>query len=393
MRRALAAFGVILTFAVLAAFLYVPGAVDRRLNRVVGAKVPEPSSRARALFASLRVVDLHADSLLWARDLSKRLPQGHVDLPRLVEGNVTLQVFGVVTQAPLGQNFERNDVDAPDLVTALAVLERWSPRAWFSRRARVHQQARVLEKLSEHSDGRLVVVRTADDLKSFLEERATNPEMVAGLLGVEGAQAIEGRLENVDALFADGVRMIGLAHFTDNAVAGSSAGADKQGLTDLGREVVKRMESLGMAVDLAHVSPAAIDDVLAMATEPVVVSHGGLQSVCAGPRNLSDAHVRAIAKTGGVIGIGFFAGTVCGTSPADVARSIRAARDLAGIEHVALGSDFDGAVTTAFDATGLASIVDALQAEGMPDDEIRLVMGENALRVLGKLLPANTPGT
>lgn len=387
MRRALAAFGVILAFALLAAFLFVPGAVDRRLNRVVGAKVPEPSSRARALFASLRVVDLHADSLLWARDLSKRLPQGHVDLPRLLEGNVTLQVFGVVTQAPLGQNFEHNDGDAPDLVTALAVLERWSPRTWFSRRARVHQQARVLEKLSEHSDGRLVVVRTADDLKSFLDERASNPAMVAGLLGVEGAQAIEGRLENVDALFADGVRMIGLAHFTDNAVAGSSAGADKQGLTDLGREVVKRMESLGMAIDLAHVSPAAIDDVLAIATEPVVVSHGGLQSVCPGPRNLSDEHVRAIAKTGGMIGIGFFAGTACGTSPADVARSIRAARDLAGVEHVALGSDFDGAVTTAFDATGLVSIVDALQAEGMPDDEIRLVMGENALRVLSRTLP------
>jgi microsomal dipeptidase-like Zn-dependent dipeptidase len=181
--------------------------------------------------------------------------------------------------------------------------------------------------------------------------------------------------------------MIGLAHFTDNAVAGSSAGAEKHGLTDLGREVVQRMESLGIAIDLAHASPAAIDDVLAIAKEPLVVSHGGLQSVCPGPRNLSDDHVRAIAATGGVIGIGFFEGTACGTSPADVARSIRAARDLAGIEHVALGSDFDGAVATAFDATGLASIVDALQSEGMPDEEIRLVMGENALRVLGRLLP------
>ena len=170
-------------------------------------------------------------------------------------------------------------------------------------------------------------------------------------------------------------------------MAGSSAGAAKHGLTPLGRDVVARMEELGIAVDLAHASPAAIDDVLAMASEPVVVSHGGLQSVCPGPRTLSDAHVRGIAATGRGHRHRLLRGHDLRDVAADVARSIRAARDLAGIEHVALGSDFDGAVATAFDTTGLASIVDALQTEGLSDEEIRLVMGENALRVLGQTLP------
>lgn len=377
----------VLLLLLLVTFAFVPGRLDRRLNRVAAEPLPETSSRARALFASLRVADLHADALLWDRDLGERIAHGHVDLPRLLEGNVALQVFGIVTQAPAGQNFERNEADALDLITLLAVLQRWPRATWTSRLERALHQARVLDAAAARSQGQLVVVHTAADLERFLAARAQNPAMVAGLLGIEGAQALEGRIENLDALFTAGVRMLGLAHFVDNEVAGSSAGAVQQGLTPLGRDVVRRMEELGIAVDLAHASPATIDDVLAMVRVPVVVSHGGLQSVCPGPRTLSDAHARAIAATGGVIGIGYFEGTTCGTSPVDIARAIRAARDLAGIEHVALGSDFDGAVSTAFDTTGLAAIVDALQAEGMRDEEIRLVMGENALRVLGQLLP------
>ena len=385
--RVLLAVVASLLLILLAVFAFVPRALDRRLNRVVGTPAPEPSSHARTLFASLRVADLHADPLLWDRDLGERHPYGHVDLPRLLEGNVALQVFGVVTQAPLGQNFESNDADAPDLITLVAALERWPRATWTSRVERVLHQAHRLEELAARSEGRLTVIRSAADLRAFLEKRAENPQMVAGLLGIEGAHALEGKLENLDRVFDAGVRMLGLAHFVDNELAGSSAGAEKHGLTPLGREAVRRMEELGIAVDLAHASPATIDDVLEIAREPVVVSHGGLQSVCPGPRTLSDAHVRAIAATGGVIGIGFFQETSCGTSPADVARSIRAARDMAGVEHVALGSDFDGAVSTAFDTTGLAAIVDALQTEGLSDDEIRLVMGENALRVLGQTLP------
>src|SRR5262245_33021928 len=117
----------LLALAVLAAFAFVPPLLDRQLNRVAGPPVGIPSSHA-----TLRIADLHADSLLWSRDLAEHLDHGHVDVPRLVSGNVALQVFGVVTQVPLGLNFERNESDAYDLITAIAVVQRWSPATWTS---------------------------------------------------------------------------------------------------------------------------------------------------------------------------------------------------------------------------------------------------------------------
>jgi microsomal dipeptidase-like Zn-dependent dipeptidase len=383
MRRLLLALLLLAAFA----FFALPTLVDRGLNRVAGPAPPAPSARAAALFASLRVVDLHADPLLWQRDLGKRLGHGQVDLPRLLEGNVALQVFGLVTQSPVGQNFERNSAETADTITLLAVLQRWPLATWKSRLARARHQAAKLDALAAAAGGRLTVIRTAADLRAFLAARERDPAQVAGLLGVEGAQALDGTLAGVDALFAAGVRMIGLAHFFDNPVAGSSAGVEKHGLTPLGRDVLRRMEALGIAADLAHVAPAAVADVLALATKPVVVSHSGVQATCPGPRNLSDEQIRAVAANGGVIGIAYFEGAVCGTSIAHVVRAMRHVRDLAGAQHVALGSDFDGAVTTAFDTTRLAAIVEGLLDDGWREDEIRGAMGENALRVLGATLP------
>jgi microsomal dipeptidase-like Zn-dependent dipeptidase len=383
MRRVL----LVLLVLVLVFFVAGPALLDRVMNRVAGVPPPAPSERARELFASLRVVDLHADPLLWQRDLGARLHHGQVDVPRLIEGNVALQVFGLVTNSPLGLNFVRNETDAPDMITLLAVAQRWPLATWRSRLARATHQAAKLDALAASSAGKLTVIRTAADLDAFLAARAQDPARVAGLLGIEGAQALDGRLEGVDRLFAAGVRMIGLAHFTDNPVAGSSAGAEKGGLTPLGREVVARMQSLGIAVDLAHVSPASVADALALATKPVVVSHTGVQATCPGPRNLTDEQVRGVAATGGVIGIAYFAEAVCGKDVAHIASAMSHVKDLVGAEHVALGSDFDGAVVTTFDTTALASLVDGLLADGWNEEQIRGAMGENALRVLAKTLP------
>ena len=125
-----------------------------------------------------------------------------------------------------------------------------------------------------------------------------------------------------------------------------------------------------------------------MARRPVVSSHGGVQATCDVNRNLSDEEIRGVAATGGVIAIGYWEGAVCDTSPAAIARAMTHVRDLVGVEHIALGSDYDGAVTVRFDTAGLVHVTQALIDAGFSEEEIRAVMGENALRVLrAGLLP------
>ncbi len=176
-------------------------------------------------------------------------------------------------------------------------------------------------------------------------------------------------------------------HFFDNEWGGSAHGTRKGGLTEEGRELIRRMEARGMIVDLAHASHATIDDVLAMTTRPVVVSHTGVRGTCDNTRNLGDEQLKRIAATGGVIGIGFWETATCGTDAAAIARAIRHAANVVGARHVALGSDFDGTVTTPFDATGVVTVTDALLASGFNEDEIALIMGGNVLRVLSETLP------
>ena len=142
-----------------------------------------------------------------------------------------------------------------------------------------------------------------------------------------------------------------------------------------------------MLVDLAHASPAAFSEALAMATKGVVVSHVGVQATCPGPRNLTDDQLRALAANGALIGIGFWDGAVCSSSPRDVAKAIRHAVSVAGLPHVALGSDWDGATTVTVAGESVAQLTQALMDAGFTEAEIRAVMGENAIRFLLANLP------
>ena len=292
------------------------------------------------------VADLHADSLLWGRDLGQWSDRGHVDLPRLIEGNVALQVFSVVTKSPRNLNIERNDGDS-DNILLLALAQRWPLRTWFSLMQRALYQADRLRAFAAAADGRLVLIKTRRDLRIFVDRRKLEPGIVAALLSLEGAHPLEGDPANVDLLFDAGFRMMGPSHYFDNEMAGSAHGVDKGGLADKGRDVIRRMEAKRMIVDLAHGSDQVVDDVLAMATRPVVVSHTGVRGTCDNRRNLSDDQLRAIARNGGLVGIGFWQTAVCGTDAAAIARAIRYTADLIGVDHVALGSDFDGATQDA----------------------------------------------
>jgi microsomal dipeptidase-like Zn-dependent dipeptidase len=212
------------------------------------------------------------------------------------------------------------------------------------------------------------------------------------MLSIEGLHDLEGKAENLDRLYAAGFRMASLTHFFDNQLAGSMHGERKGGLTPFGRQIVRAMEAKGMIVDVAHCSHRCVADILAMARRPVVSSHGGVQATCKVNRNLTDDEIRGVARTGGVIGIGYWDAAVCDLSPRSIARAMRHVRDLVGVQYVALGSDFDGSTTTRFDVAHLDQVTQALLDEGFTSDEIRAVMGGNALRVLSAgLVPMPVP--
>lgn len=339
------------------------------------------------LHRTLTVVDLHADSLLWGRDLVRRSRRAHVDVPRLIEGGVAIQAMAVCTKVPRRANLERNDGRTDD-VTILALAQRWPPRTWRSLVARAVHQAARLHRMAERSEGRLTLIESRADLDRYLARRAGEPAITAAFLTIEGAHTLEDDLTNLDVLAAAGYRMVSPSHFFDTAFGGSAHGVTKGGLTDAGRDLVSRMEATGLIVDVAHASSATIDDVLAIAARPVVASHTGVRAAANNMRNLPDDQVRGIAATGGLVGIGFWPTASGGHDAAAIARAVAAAIDLAGIGGVGLGSDFDGAVPVPFDATGMPLVTEALLAEGLPEADIAAVMGGNAVRVLRAGLPA-----
>ncbi len=386
MKKILILLAVILVIALGTFFLIVPAEIGKRMNLTLNPPPYQVSAQARELHQKLVVADLHADSLLWDRNLLERGSWGHVDVPRLIEGNVALQAFTIVSKTPRGMNIESND-DKTDNITLLAIAERWPIATWTSLKERALYQARKLHQVAEASAGKLVLIKSAAELERYLERRQQERAITAGLLGIEGAQVLEGNAANVEVLFEAGFRMMSPTHFFDNEMGGSAHGVNKGGLTEAGKEMIRRMEAKRMIVDLAHASPRTINDVLAMATRPVVVSHTGVKATCNNTRNLSDDQIRGIARTGGVIGIGFWETAVCGTDAKAIVRAIRHVVNLVGVAYVGLGSDYDGGIAAPFDTTGVVQITEALLADGFTEAEIRLIMGGNVIRLLKTDLP------
>lgn len=363
-------------------FIFAPAYIEKERN-AVSAHEPYPvSDAARALHESLIIGDWHADSLLWNRDLTERANYGHVDLPRLQEGNVAIQFFTAVTKSPAGLNYESNAADARDNITMLAIGQLWPLRTWQSIFERAMFQAEKLHGFEAARPDMLKIIRSRADLEALLEARAGGQNLVGGILGIEGAHPLEGDISNLDRLEQAGYRLIALQHFFDNELGGSLHGTGNAGLTDFGRLVVSEVAARGMVLDVAHSSHRVVRDVLAMTDMPIIVSHTGLHSACEVKRNLPDEMMREIAATGGVIGIGYWAEAICDDSPAGIARMIKAAIAVLGEDAVSLGSDFDGSVTTAFDTSELAALTHELLAQGVSEAQIRKVMGENMLRVL-----------
>jgi microsomal dipeptidase-like Zn-dependent dipeptidase len=376
----------VLLAAVVTGLAVVPGMVERSMNRVVPHEPWETSAAARDLHGKLRIADWHSDSLLWNRDLLEEADRGHVDLPRLEQGNVALQVFTAVTKSPSGQNYDENTADS-DTITALTAVQLWPARTWTSLTERALYQAERLHAFAARAPDRLRVVTDRDQLAAALAEREDDDGPVIALLGIEGMHALDGDAANLDRLWEAGYRIFGLQHFFDNALGGSLHGISGDGLTPFGREIVTAIEDRGGIIDLAHSSPAVAREVLELTRRPPIVSHTGLAGACDSPRNYSDELMAEIADRGGLIGLGYWDAAACNIAPAGIVRMIRHGRDTFGASALSLGSDYDGATEVAFDTSELAVLTDRMLEAEFTEAEIRAVMGENTLRFLDRWLP------
>ena len=386
MKRFLYGLLSLLVVALAAFFVFAPGIVERGRNAVKPHDPYAVTAEVQTLHDSLLIGDWHADSLLWKRDLRKQADRGQADIPRLIAGNVAIQYFTAVTKSPAGQNYTANAADATDNITLLAMGQLWPSRTWDSLLERALYQADKLHRFAQNND-QLRVIRTVSELDQLLADRATGQKVVGGLLGLEGAHPLEGDIANLTTLTDAGYTLVGMQHFFDNDLGGSLHGESNLGLTDFGREVVREIEDRNLILDVAHSSPAVVEEVLAMTDMPIVLSHTGIYSICATKRNFPDALMQRIAATGGVVGIGYWADVLCNDKPDGIAKTVKAAVELLGEDHVSLGSDFDGSVTTALDTSELAAITQALFDAGLTETQIRKVMGENMLRVLRDRLP------
>lgn len=361
----------------------VPTMIEKSSNPVKETAPYNVSQQALELYQSLDfVADLHCDALLWGRNLTERADYGHVDFPRMQEANVAMQVFTIVSKSPRGQNMDFNTADTQDNITLLNIVQGRPISNWFSLINRTLYQSAKLQEFADNYGKEFILIKSKADLERLIEARKTDKNVIGGLLGIEGAHALEGNMQNLERVYEAGVRLIGPVHFFDNELGGSAHGESGEGLTEFGKSVIKRMNELNMIIDLAHVSPKMFDDILEVSEKPVMVSHTGIRAVLNSPRNLSDDQIRKIAEKGGIIGIAFFDMAVGPDEIKGIVASMKRVKNLVGVEHVALGSDYDGSVAVPFDITGLPIIVEALIQEGFSDEDIRAIMGENVKRFL-----------
>ena len=377
-----------LALSALVFFVFGPAQLEKSMNVVETHSDYPISEQAQDLHDSLIIGDWHADSALWKRDLADYGSRGHVDIPRLQKGNVALQMFTTVTKSPSGQNYQENETGARDNITSLALAQLWPSSTWSSLTGRAVYQAQKLHDLAQREADNFRLIKSQSDLAQFAWDRQNNPTLVGGLIGTEGSHALDGKLENIKVLFDNGFRMMSLQHFFDNKLGGSLHGISQAGLTDFGRQAVAEMQGLSIIIDVSHSSERVVEDVLQMSSRGLVVSHTGFKGYCDSPRNISDSLMQNIASKGGLIAVGYWDGAICGTSPKQIAGAIAYGIKLVGADHVALGSDFDGSVTTALDTSELVAITQALIDLGVDTTDIRKVMGANMQQFLASQLPS-----
>jgi membrane dipeptidase len=365
---------------------------------------------ARGLHFDAVVVDCHADTIQRAlddgADLTVRSDEGHVDLPRLREGGVDAQFFACFA--------------APEYVERNGCVKR------------ILQMIDAVKDLERRAPDRVAIARTAADVRRLAAEKRT-----AAVLCVEGGHAIEDDLGVLRQFHELGVRYMTLTWNNTNGWADGCGGPERHGgLTGFGRDVVREMNRIGMMVDLSHAAEETFRDAVKTSTKPVLLSHANARALCDHRRNLTDDQLRAVAESGGVVAVVFYSGFVSGEFRKAVAgivdewdrkadevrkkhggdteamdRELDAIRaeyrkrivglprpamedllkqvdhivKIAGIDHVGVGSDYDGCSNVPRglgDCSKMPALTEALIARGYPEDDVRKILGGNVLRVM-----------
>lgn len=325
----------------------------------------EIRERARRLHFESLVFDAHADTVAidvasGRRHLNETGRGGHVDLARLAAGGVTVQVFSLFVPPAVATPY--------NALRALAILD----ALWA--------------EIALAPDAYVWVRRASDIDEAFARRR------LGVVVSLEGCEVLAGQLSMLRTFYRLGVRAAALTWNVRNELADGVAEPRGAGLTEFGREVVREMNRLGMVVDVSHLSEAGFWEVLEVSAHPVIASHSNARALCDHARNLTDDQIRALARKGGVMGINFFPGFLRRDGPArleDVARHIDHVVELAGPDHVGLGSDFDGISTVPEgleDPSRLADLTELLARRGYDDATIRKILGENFVRVFRTVL-------
>jgi membrane dipeptidase len=357
------------------------------------------------------LLDLHVDARGGGRSFFERSRDGHVDLPRALAGNYAGGCFAVFVP---NADYEAELVETADgyAVPLAPAVEHERAKSFtydvLADLYRVERQSRDRAGTIEPNNGddgsgdgddlaAFRVARTAADVR----EGVAADDVVVALAHLEGAAAVAPDLGNLDLLYAAGVRSLGLVWSRPNAFGEGVPFAYPRtpdtggGLTDAGRDLVAACNDRGIVVDLAHATERTFFDTAAVTTGPLVVSHTAAHAICPSTRNLTDEQLDAVADTDGVIGIAFCAENLDPDGDQDtdlplsvVVDHVAYVADRVGVDHVAIGSDFDGATVpdSVGDVTGLPALFDALRDRGFTAADCRAVAHENWLRVLDATL-------
>jgi len=334
------------------------------------------------------VFDGHNDAITRedAADFATGRDGGHLDLPRARAGGLAGGIFALFTPTP---GAERIDFDRAGGRMEVELAAPIGPEIAAATTSQAAGRLLGLER-----DGHLRIVRTVADLDAAREDG-----VLAAVMHHEGAEAIDPGLHALELWYAAGLRSLGPVWSRPNAFAHGvpfvfpGSPDTGPGLTAAGRRLVRRCAELGIAVDLSHLNEAGFWDVARLDGAPLIASHSGVHALCASTRNLTDAQLDAIAASGGLVGIVFAAPFIRAdgaddpdTPLATIVAHVRYAVDRIGIEHVALGSDFDGATVPdeLGDVAGLPRLLDALAAAGFTEDEVRAIAWDNWRRVLAR---------